>query len=103
MDMLARLRSHRSGVNGPFFSAVADELERLQTIVNNQWSRKVPNESGYWWWWNEDSLPVPVNIDWSPTDGGRYFATQGQHGWNRFQWVEDMGGLWMRLMEPPTY
>lgn len=64
------------------------------------WSKDLPNETGYWWWWNQDGLPIPVNIDWSPTDGGRYFATQGQHGWNRYQWVEDMGGYWMRLSEP---
>lgn len=64
------------------------------------WQRQPPNENGYWWWWNEDGPPVPVNIEVSLTDGPRYFATVGQFGWNRAQWVEDMGGLWMRLMEP---
>ena len=100
MNMLEQLRNYRNGVHGPFFLSVAVELERLQTIVGNKWSKETPNESGYWWW-DEDSPPVPVNIEVSLTDGVRYFATQGQHGWNRFQWVEDMGGQWMRLLEPP--
>lgn len=103
MDMLTRLKSYRNGVHGRFFLSVADEIERLQTIVDNRWSKEAPNEIGYWWWWNGDldAVPVPVNIAWSPTDGGRYFATQGQHGWTRFLWVEEMGGLWIRLLEPP--
>lgn len=75
--------------------------QALMEAVAPCWSKTVPNESGYWWWWNEDGWPIPVNIEVSLTDGPRYFATQGQHGWNRFQWVEDMGGYWMRLTEPP--
>lgn len=29
-----------------------------------------------------------------------YFATAGQLGWSQAQEVEDMGGLWMQLVEP---
>lgn len=66
------------------------------------WSKDAPNESGYWWWWNEDGPPIPVNIDWSPTNGGNFYAQAGQHGWNRHQWVKDMGGYWMQIIEPPV-
>lgn len=65
------------------------------------WLHVLPDEQGYWWWWNEDGPPIPVYIMFSGTDG-RYFASVGQHGWNRVQYVEDMGGMWMPLPEPPT-
>lgn len=65
------------------------------------WMEKLPDHQGLWWWWNEDqdSIPIVVNIAFSGTDGS-YFATQGQHGWNRFQSVSEMRGLWMPLHEP---
>jgi hypothetical protein len=66
------------------------------------WSKTCPDEQGYWWWWNEDGPPIPVSIFASGHENVRYFATVGQHGWNRAQWVEDMGGFWMRLHEPST-
>lgn len=66
-----------------------------------QWRKEPPDEQCYWWWWNQDGPPVPVSILFSGTEN-RYFAAPGQHGWNRFQWVEDMGGMWMRLPEPET-
>jgi hypothetical protein len=75
---------------------------RLIAGLACDWSKETPSESGYWWWWNEDVPPIPVNIEWDPAEGGRYFATQGQHGWNRHQYVEDMGGQWMPLIEPET-
>jgi hypothetical protein len=67
----------------------------------NIWTENYPDASGLYWWWNgdEDSLPVPVNIAYSATDNS-YFATIGQHGWNAYQPVTDMGGFWMRLEEP---
>jgi hypothetical protein len=60
------------------------------------------SEQEWWWWWNgdEDSCPVPVNI--ARDSGGRFFATEGQLGWNRFQFVDDMGGLWRKIIEPPV-
>ena len=65
------------------------------------WLSIPPNVTGLWWWWNEDGPPVVVNIGVSLTGVRRYFAEQGQHGWNCSQWAEDMGGMWMRLTEPP--
>jgi len=65
--------------------------------------QSLPDDIGYWWWWNgdPDEEPFPVNIGVGLTGELRYFAEQGQHGWNRAQWVEDMGGEWMKL-EAPT-
>lgn len=55
----------------------------------------------WWWWWNgdEDSCPVPVHVQWSGT-GGYFFASVGQFGWNRAQTLTEMGGLWMKIVEP---
>lgn len=66
------------------------------------WLSIPPDEQGLWWWWNQDpdSAAIPVQIMFGGTDN-RYFASIGQYGWNRVQYVEDMGGLWMRLIEPP--
>jgi hypothetical protein len=60
----------------------------------------LPDEPEYWWWWNGDldSLPVPVFI--MRDCASRYFATAGQLGWTVSQYVEDMGGFWLRLREP---
>lgn len=65
------------------------------------WQREPPVESGLWWWWggDEDSLPIPIDIAYSGSDGS-YFASIGQYGWNRPQTVTEMGGWWMRLYEP---
>lgn len=65
------------------------------------WSKSLPNESGLWWWWNEDedSMPLPVTIMYSGTSDS-YFASEGQWGWTRFQNVEEMGGWWMKCIEP---
>lgn len=75
----------------------------VQRRVSLRWSKELPCEQGWYWWWDEDpdGIPVPVSIMKSGTDG-RYFATAGQLGWNRPQYVEDMGGQWMRLLEPET-
>lgn len=65
------------------------------------WSKSLPTEQGWYWWWNEDpdDVPVPVSILASGMDG-RCFASKGQFGWTRHQYVEEMGGWWMRLIEP---
>lgn len=70
-------------------------------LALGEWQRKLPDESGLWWWWNEDedSLPLVVDIAYSGTSDS-YFAMQGQHGWTRYQDVEEMGGWWRRLPEP---
>lgn len=68
--------------------------------IGTNWRKQPPDEQGYWWWWNEDGPPIPVSIFASGHVDPRYFATVGQHGWTRAQWVEDMGGMWMRLEEP---
>ena len=60
-----------------------------------------PDDQAEWWWWNEDldSPAILVFILYSETDD-RYFASVGQHGWNVFQWVDDMGGRWMKAEIP---
>lgn len=79
----------------------SSSLQRAGSVALCEWQRKLPDESGLWWWWNEDedSLPIVVDIAYSGC-GDNYFAMQGQHGWTRFQNVEDMGGWWRRLHEP---
>lgn len=76
-----------------------------------KWTKELPKESGIYWWWDggDDSLPYVVDIEYSGTDGS-YFAPAGQHGWNRFQHVDEMEGWWMKLdypelpiIEPFTY
>ena len=79
----------------PVETMLCHECQKLAT-----WRKELPDEQALWWWWNEDGLPIPVSILFSGTYQ-RYFASVGQHGWNRTQWVEDMGGYWMRCFEPP--
>lgn len=66
-----------------------------------RWSKDLPNDQCLWWWWNEDedSTPFPVSIFYSGTSDS-YFAPEGQWGWTRYQPVEEMGGWWMRIIEP---
>lgn len=74
---------------------------RGSELALGEWQRKLPDESGLWWWWNEDedSLPLVVGVAYSGTSDS-HFAMQGQHGWTRYQDVEEMGGWWRRLPEP---
>lgn len=70
------------------------------------WSTDLPNEQADWWWWDgdEDAQPILVSILVSGHGSqARYFASMGQHGWNHVQWVEGMGGHWMKAIipEPP--
>jgi len=87
------------------------QMMDLARLIDNQTDRLphagdqwVPpsriDDQSYWWWWNgdQDSAPVPVFI--LRDSGGKYFATEGQFGWNRFQFVEEMGGLWLKVIEP---
>jgi hypothetical protein len=74
-------------------------VDRLVTLP---WVKEPPSEQGWYWWWNEDpdSLPVPVSI--LRSSDGDCFASKGQLGWNTYQPVEEMGGQWIRLIEPET-
>jgi len=65
------------------------------------WSKELPTDQGWYWWWNEDpdDVPIPVSILASGMDG-RCFASKGQFGWTRHQYVEEMRGRWIRLIEP---
>lgn len=67
------------------------------------WRKETPDDIGLWWWWNEDedSEPIPVSISYSGTSG-TYFAMAGQWGWNTFQEITGMGGLWMPVRTPET-
>lgn len=66
-----------------------------------RWRRQPPDEIGLWWWWNEDEDSAPIPVDIAISGGiNEYFATAGQHGWNIFQLVTDMGGIWMQCLEP---
>jgi len=90
----------RYGEEKPQFLAACREL-RLEWIAGAlpEW-KDLPESSDWHWWWNgdADSPPVPVTLQ---RDGeGLLFASAGQHGWNRFQLVTDMGGMWALLTEP---
>jgi hypothetical protein len=112
VNLATVLRSHAKFVAArcPDGSAVAgdmcdaaDEIERLMAIVDKpQWQRNPPDKSGWWWFWygDADCAPAPVSIMYSGSDG-RYFASSGQLGWTRRQYVDDMPGYWMPLPEPP--
>lgn len=89
------------------FIDAQNELIDLRTKLAEQadtrsWSQELPDEQALWWWWNgdEDSSPIPVNIAYSGTNGN-YFATCGQWGWEEYRELSDMGGWWMRCVEPP--
>jgi len=88
---------------GEDMTEAADEIARLTAIVDKpQWQRNPPDKSGWWWFWygDADCAPAPVSIMYSGSDG-RYFASSGQLGWTRRQYVDDMPGYWMPLPEPP--
>lgn len=83
------------------FNATSEKIGLSVRLGGAPWTRNLPNESGFWWWWNEDedSLPYPIDIQYSGTSDS-YFASIGQFGWTRAQEVSEMGGWWMRLPEP---
>lgn len=106
------------GMGGPMDSDLAAKCALFLTLIRKRPAHKafaqafpesvpkwVPaaevNEQGEWWWWNgdDDSAPVPVSILYSGF-GNSYFASMGQLGWTRAQEVLDMGGWWMRILEP---
>lgn len=63
-------------------------------------SSRLPDEQGLWWWQSDgESAPVAVHIAFSGC-GGDYFATIRQYGWTEPQSVKDMGGLWLKAVEP---
>lgn len=89
---------------GEYCMANCHYCEYHEKDISDILSRVLPDKQGWYWWWNEDpnSLPVPVSIVYSGTEK-RYFASIGQLGWSRPQWVEDMGGKWQMLVEPSIY
>ena len=79
----------------------AAALPGAQSEVTTVWRKDLPDEQRIWWWWNgdPDGDAIPVQIMYSGTDSS-YFASQGQHGWNRAQDVKEMRGLWMHCDAP---
>lgn len=72
--------------------------------LRSEWTSTVPSiadDAGAYWWWNgdEDSAPIHIEVMYSPTSLS-CFAPLGQWGWNRPQGTREMGGMWMRLVEP---
>lgn len=60
---------------------------------------QLPNSYGVWWWQSDgESAPAVVHI--AQDSSGKFFATIGQYGWTEPQFVEDMGGLWVKCHEP---
>lgn len=85
-------------------NAAAEKLEQaVEAWLRAEEVSRIPYDSAertdWYWWWDEDGLPLPVYVAYSPTSES-YFATQGQLGWNRSQEILDMGGWWMPLREP---
>lgn len=69
-------------------------------MTEQQWTDwRGVDESGWYWWWNEDedSAPVPVSVMF---DMHGYFASTGQLGLTRAQYVSEMEGRWKKLPEP---
>jgi hypothetical protein len=95
-------RVHGTAIIGrPTVNAAKKALAAIPSPPNGcEWKKETPGEQALWWWWNEDGPPIPVSIMASGHENVRYFASQGQYGWNRAQWVEDMGGFWMKVVEP---
>jgi hypothetical protein len=95
-------RVHGTAIIGrPTVNAAKKALAAIPSTPNGcEWKKETPDEQALWWWWNEDGPPIPVSIMASGHENVRCFASQGQYGWNRAQWVEDMGGFWMKVVEP---
>ena len=84
-----------------FRSAMASCASHVQKPCEPEWTNALPNECGLYWWWNGDENGLPIAVDIFVNQGDKtYFAPAGQHGWNRFQFVKEMGGLWSRLYQP---
>jgi hypothetical protein len=76
----------------------------MYLLQQSQWhsaAERLPDEQCAWWWWNgdPDGQPILVSILYSGTSC-KYFAAIGQYGWNVAQYVEDMGGYWMKAVIP---
>lgn len=118
LHQLAPVIDHESGKwdeNAAFIAAsrtlvpeLADALERAEERIAEletkrpQWvGAEQVLEQGWWHWWNgdRDIAPIPVSILWSGSDD-RFFASIGQLGWTKPQYVTDMGGWW-RLIPTP--
>ena len=86
----------QTSVSGPELLMATSDLLDCQ-----KWTKNPPDQQCLWWWWDEDpdSEPIPVSILESGTNN-EYFASIGQHGWNRAQWVKEMGGVWMKVLIP---
>lgn len=98
---IRRLKSQWCDALGiaPEVSAVALRVEaRLQAeIAWVTWDRVNHDETDIWFWWNGDhSFPVNIMKD----HDGKFFASVGQWGWNRAQFLHEMGGLWFPCLCP---
>lgn len=88
--------SPRKGASGEFREELFRKFE-----LKPEFTKTIPVELGLYWWWNEDedSNPIVVDIAYSGTSNS-CFAMQGQHGWTRYQDVEEMGGWWAPITIP---
>lgn len=72
--------------------------DQINWIQAKDLSRSDIERTDYCWWWDGESM-VPVHVQYGPMKD-KLFASSGQLGWNRSQFVEDMGGHWLPILEP---
>lgn len=97
---LSRMSEHEQ--HQPIGKALKRLHEYAHTLVDDTdgFTKSLPNEQGYWWRLvSEGCAPVPVWIMKSGTDG-THFAAAGQHGWDRWQDLNTLGGYWKKADAP---
>ena len=73
----------------------------LLVANQDQWTKTPPSEPGLYWWNNGDPDDIEgVPVDVMKDSAGRLFAPLGQHGWNRPQFVDSLGGWWLPCRIP---
>lgn len=87
----------------PSPAAPADAM--TEYTLSCDWVRwDAVDEQCWWWHWNEDpdSCQVPVSIMSTSDAEGKhdFFANAGQLGWTEPQMVKDIGGWWMKMIQP---
>jgi hypothetical protein len=57
------------------------------------------DRSDWWWYWNGDPC-CAANPVWLVRSGDEFWASAGQLGWRCPRSISDMGGQWMKIIEP---
>jgi|DeeseametaMP0747_FD_contig_61_1802717_length_949_multi_2_in_0_out_0_2 hypothetical protein len=83
-------------VDRPGMAGLPHETDPAVSPAGN-WHEEPPREQGDWWWLSDQpgATPLRVSILYGST-ACKFFAPDGQHGWQTGRYVDDMGGKWMK-------